>query len=57
MNIAVMPFVIVACSIGIFTVASIIGIVRSYIFKITKLNDLIKKVSAKLDKLLYVTGE
>lgn len=56
MNFAVMPFVIVACSIGIFAVASIIGIVRSYIFKITKLNDLIKKVSAKLDKLLYVTG-
>ena len=57
MNIAVIPFVIVACGIVILLVASIIGVVRSYIFKITKLNDLIKKVSVKLDKLLYVTGE
>ena len=43
MNIAIITFVIVSCSIGIFVVASIIGVIRSYIFKITKFNDLIKK--------------
>ena len=54
MNVAVISLIIVACGIGIFAVASIFGIIRNYIFQITKLNDLIKKVSAKLDKLFYV---
>ena len=55
MNVAVIPVVIVVCGIAIFAVSSIIGVIRSFIFKVTKLNDLIKIISAKLDKLLYVT--
>ena len=57
MNPAVIPLIIVPIGIVIFAITSIVGVIRSYIFSITKLNNLIKKVSVKLDRLFYVTNE
>lgn len=51
------PIIIVVCALGVFMASSVVGILRYYIFLVTKTDVLIKTISFKLDKLLYENSE
>ncbi|MGM9635448.1 MAG: acyltransferase family protein, partial [Candidatus Avispirillum sp.] len=47
------PAVCIACAVAVFSLCSIIGFIRIQLFRIVRINDLIAKLSARIDKLLY----
>ena len=55
-NVILIPILIVISSLSILIVTSVVGGLRSTLFKIIKLDKLILKISQKADRLLYCKG-
>jgi type IV secretory pathway TrbL component len=47
------PFVMVMCALLIFLSTGLAGGLRAFCFKSFKLNDLLKMISEKIDKVIY----
>ena len=47
------PFVMAMCALLIFLSAGLVGGLRAFCFKAFKLNDLLKMISEKIDKVIY----
>ena len=56
-NVYMLPVYIIISALLIYGVSSIVGIIRHFVFKTTKLDVLIKYLSFKLDQLLYVNAK
>ena len=53
-NLIIICLTIVICAMVVFTVSSIVAICRITLFKIIRLDVLLRKIACRLDKLLYV---